>query len=72
MRNAVAKTNTYAAPTTKQIAYAESLARQAGYRYGINEARRAKTGKNPVGDITRQNLSDLIDWLQDRIDDEDN
>lgn len=66
MTTAVSKANAYAAPTSKQIAYAESLARKAGYRYGIAEARRARTGKNPVGDITRQGLSDLIDWLQTR------
>lgn len=53
----------YDSPTPKQLAYAESLAHKAGYR-GINDARRAKCGKSPVGDIKRGALSDLIDWLQ--------
>lgn len=55
--------NAYAAPTAKQLAYAEALAHKAGYRFGIAEARRAKAGRNIIGDIKRDELSALIEWM---------
>jgi len=58
--------NRYAAPTDKQFAYAESLARKGGYRFGVADARKAMRGKNPVGSIKRSELSELIDWLKNR------
>jgi len=56
-------TNEHAAPTSKQIKFAESLARQAGYRY-LTEAYKAWAGKNKVGGFNRTETSQLIDWLQ--------
>lgn len=59
----------YAAPTDKQIAYATSLAIKAGYPHGyaLSAARRDMNGKNPVGDMKRQECSKLIEWLNAKI-----
>jgi len=56
-------TQTHAAPTAKQLQFAEALARQAGYRY-LTQAYKAWAGKNKVGGFNRQETSQLIDWLQ--------
>jgi len=56
-------TNTYAAPTSKQLAYAESLARKKGYRY-LGQAYKACFGKNKIGGFNRAETSRLIDWLK--------
>lgn len=56
-------TNTYAAPTRKQIEYAEALARKKGYRY-LGQAYKACFGKHKVNDFNREETSRLIDWLK--------
>lgn len=57
--------HTYDAPTPKQIAYAEALAAAAGYRF-LNDAVKDCFGKNPVGGIKREKMSQLITFLQAR------
>lgn len=52
--------------TTKQIAYAESLAKQAGFR-GVSDALKAQRGKHPVGWGSVADYSALITWLQGRV-----
>jgi len=58
-------TNTYAAATDKQIAYAESLARKAGYRF-LSDAEKACFGKRKIGGLKREAVSQLIDWLKNK------
>lgn len=48
--------------TDRQYAYAESLARKAGYKR-LSDARRDMHGKNKIGDMKRAECSALIDWL---------
>lgn len=57
--------HTYAEPTNKQVAMAESLAKRAGYRF-LSDAFKAMRGKSKIGNLTRGDYSALIDWLQDR------
>lgn len=54
--------HTYADCTPKQVAYAESLARKAGYKY-LAQARTAMNGKNRIGAMKRAECSDLIKFL---------
>lgn len=56
-------TNTYAAPTSKQLDYAEALARKKGYRY-LSQAYKACFGRNKVNGFNRAETSRLIDWLK--------
>ena len=53
-------------PTQKQISYADALARRAGYRF-LSEAEKACFGKRKIGGLDRGLMSDLISWLQGRI-----
>lgn len=65
-RHAVKKENAYAPPTEKQEKFARSLALQRGYPkgYPIAAAWRDMTGKNKWGGkFNRQDMSRLIDWL---------
>lgn len=55
--------NTYDRPTDKQTAYAESLARKAGYGH-LSRAVKDCFGKQPVGGLNRAAMSELINWLQ--------
>ena len=55
--------HTHSAPTDKQVAYAEALARGKGYRY-LSEAYKARFGKNKIGGFNRAETSDLIEWLK--------
>lgn len=57
-------TNTHAAPTEKQLRYAESLAAKKGYRY-LSQAYKACYGKNKVGGFNRSETSQLIEWLSE-------
>lgn len=57
--------HSHSRPTDKQVAYAESLARQAGYRY-LADAEKAAFGKRSIQGLNRQGMSNLIDWLQAR------
>ena len=59
-------TNTYATVTDKQYAYAESLARKAGYRF-VADAEKACFGKRKIGGLRRGDFSALISWLQDQL-----
>tara|TARA_R110000868_G_scaffold222562_1_gene474420 strand:+ start:941 stop:1126 length:186 start_codon:yes stop_codon:yes gene_type:complete len=54
--------NTYAAPTDKQVSFATSLASRKGFKY-LSEAEKACFGKCRVGGMSRQHISELIDWL---------
>jgi hypothetical protein len=58
-------TNTFAAPTDKQIAYATALAAAKGYRF-LSQAEKACFGKCRVGGMNREQVSRLIDWLRQR------
>lgn len=62
-RSTVSQANRYAAPTDKQLAYAESLAKQRGYRFGVREAYRDMCGKSRVVQPKRAEIARLIDWL---------
>ena len=59
-------TNTYAATTDKQVAYAEALARKAGYSY-LSQAEKACFGRHKVGGLKREQMSRLIEWLKQKI-----
>ena len=56
-------TNTYSKPTEKQLKFAESLARRAGYSY-LSQAEKAHFGKCRVGGMNRAQVSELIDALK--------
>lgn len=58
--------HTFDRPTDKQVAYAESLARKAGYRF-LDDAEKACFGRRRIQGMNRQNMSDLIDWLKEQI-----
>lgn len=58
----VAVKHQYAPVTDKQRSYLDFLARRAGYR-SIADARRARMGKSPVGDLKRAEASATIEWL---------
>jgi hypothetical protein len=55
--------NIYAAPTDKQLKFAEALASKKGFRH-LSQAYKACFGKNKVGGFNRSETSQLIDWLQ--------
>jgi hypothetical protein len=55
----------YAPATSSQRAYAERLAKQAGYDY-LSQAEKACFGRQKVGGLKRGDMSRLIDWLQSR------
>jgi len=54
-----------AAATDKQLAYIEALARRAGFRSSA-EAVKACLGKNPIGGLSRDRASRVIEFLQAR------
>lgn len=56
--------HSYDAPTEKQLAFAENLAKKAGFRFGVSEAMKAMRGKAKIGAYNRAEMSELIDWLQ--------
>ena len=62
-------THTHEYPTSKQYAFARGLAIKAGYppAYAVAAARRDMQGKSRVGDMKRQECSDLIEWLKAKI-----
>lgn len=57
-------TNTYARPTDKQVAYAESLARKAGHRRLSDAFAAVGMTTHPVQGRTRADYSRLIDALK--------
>lgn len=56
-------TKTHDGATEKQIQFAESLARKAGYRF-LADAEKACFGKRKIGGLKRGDVSRLIDWLK--------
>lgn len=61
--------HTYEYPTDKQLSFARNLAIQAGYppAYPVQAARRDMNGKNRIGDMKRQECSELISFLQAKL-----
>lgn len=57
--------HTFERPTDKQVAYAESLARKAGYRF-LGDAEKACFGRRHIQGMNRQAMSELIDWLKEQ------
>ena len=62
-RSKVSDANRHADATKAQIAYAHTLAQSRGYR-NFQDARHDMRGKSPVGQIKREEMSLLIDWLK--------
>lgn len=61
--------HTYARPTDAQVKFATGLAVKAGYprSYALAAARKDRNGKNSVGDMSRQECSEIIEWLKAKV-----